>query len=74
MYGRLHRLEKTVPRAEPHGASGASAGGYDDAKETTPSDATNSLSIPLTRMGLSKNSAKSLYATSSVFRPLTDYW
>jgi len=73
MDGRLHRLEKTVPRAEPHGASGASPGECDDAKETTPGDATDSLSIALARMGLSENSAENLYATSSVFRRLTDY-
>jgi len=73
MDGRLYRLEKTIPRAELHGASVASPGECDDAKETTPGDATNSLSITLVRMGLSEISAENLYATSSVFRRLTDY-
>jgi len=64
MDGRLHQLEKAVPLAELHGVSGASAGECDDAKETIPGDAIDSLSITLAGMGLSENTGAEALASS----------
>ena len=54
-----------VPRAELHGAGGTSPSECDEEEETTPGDATNSVSRTLARMGLAEKSAEKLYATSS---------
>jgi len=62
-----------VSRAELHGVGGASPSECDEAGETTPADATDSLSTTLARMGLSENCAEKLYATSSTFRRPTDH-
>lgn len=59
-----------VSRAELHGVSGASPSECGEAEETTPADATDSLSTTLARMGLSENSAEKL---SFTFRRLTDH-